>query len=354
MALRKLAKTAIIAGIATTGGTGIACAGAFAWWAVANYRKKSKRLRGMVVLITEASRGLGLAIAEEFGNRGAKLAITASDASELERARTLLVSKSAVGAEDILALYHDLHRPEEAKRLVREIVARFGRIDILVNNAGVIKIGPIEGETVEDFRQVMDENFFFGLECTLAVLPQMLEGGAGHIVNITSIGGKVALPQMLPYTASKFAAVGFSEGMNAELRSKKIYVTTVCPGLVRSNSHFNAGLATDAAREFRWLSLAVGFPGVSTSVRSAARKIIRAVISRKSEITISPLAIFAARLGNVCPTATMRAMHFVKFALPSSASGPKAICRGNEAQGGSVRPAIFLSQATVRRHNQPT
>jgi short-subunit dehydrogenase len=309
-------------------------------------------LHGKVVLITGASRGLGLALAEEFGNRGAKLALNARDAAELERARARLLELRAAQSEDIFTSAHDLRRPEEAVKLVEETTAHFGRIDILVNNAGVITVGPVENQNVQDFRDVMDANFFSGVQCTLAVMPQMLRRRYGRIVNVTSIGGKVAVPHLLPYTASKFAAVGFSEGLNAELRSKGIRVTTVCPGLMRTGSHLNAMFTGDAVREYRWFSLASGLPIVSTSARSAARKIVRAVISGKSEIAITPQAIAAARLGDICPTATMRLMQMMNHILPSPVSGVTGSYRGAEVRDKEVKPAVVLAEAAAGRYNQ--
>jgi len=337
---------------ALVAGTGFACGRILARHLTGSSERGPASLHGKVVLITGASRGLGLALAEEFGNRGARLALNARDAAELEGASARLLELRAARTEDVFTSAHDLRRAEEAEKLVEETTARFGRIDILVNNAGVITVGPVENQDVRDFRDVMDANFFSGVHCTLAVLPQMLRRGQGRIINITSIGGKVAVPHLLPYTASKFAAVGFSEGLNAELRSKGIRVTTVCPGLMRTGSHLNAIFTGDAAREYRWFSLAAGLPLVSTSARSAARKIVRAVISGKSEIAITPQAIVAARLGDICPTATMRLMQMMNRVLPSPVSGVTGSYRGAEVRGKEVKPAVVLAEAAAGRYNQ--
>jgi short-subunit dehydrogenase len=353
MGLRGLTRKAAVAGVALAG-TGLACTGALAWCAVAHSTRKLKTLRGKVVLITGGSRGLGLALAEEFGKRGAKLVLAARDVENLERARTLLLKGGAVDREaDVLILSHDLREPGEAEKLIQEATAEFERIDILLNNAGVITVGPVENQSLEDFRDAMDANFFSGLQCTLAVLPQMLARGDGSIVNITSIGGKIPVPHLLPYTASKFASVGFSEGLNAELRSKGIYVTTVCPGLMRTGSHINANFTGDAAREYRWFSLVAGLPGVSTSARAAARKIVRSVVSRKREIAITPQAMFATRVAGMCPSATMLAMETMNRVLPSPISGTTGNRRGAELRGMEVKRAAFLGNAAARRYNQP-
>jgi short-subunit dehydrogenase len=336
---------------------GIACAGGIMRALARRGTRKgiggSPSLHGKVVVITGASRGLGLALAEEFGRAGAKLALNARDGAELERARALLLERGAAQHEDIAVYPHDLRRPEEAERLVEQTTIRFGRVDVLVNNAGVITVGPVENQNMQDFHDVMDTNFFSGVHCTLSVLPQMLKRRHGNIVNITSIGGKVAVPHLLPYAASKFAAVGFSEGLNSELRSKGIRVTTVCPGLMRTGSHLNAIFAGDAAREYRWFSLAAGLPGISTSARSAARKIVRAVIAGKSEIAITPQAILASRLSDLCPTATMRVMQLMnKYVLPAPVHEPSGKHRGADVRDLEVKPAVVLGQAAARRYNQ--
>lgn len=352
MTLRRMLRKAATASIVVAG-AGVACTGALAVAAVANSRRKSERLYGKVALVTGASRGLGMAIAEELGRKGARLALAARDAAELERARALLIERGAVeNAEDIAILPCDLRNPQSAEWLIQQVTSLFGRIDILVNNAGVIQVGPIENQTVQDFRDVMDANFFSGLHCTVAILPQMLERGRGNIVNITSIGGKIAIPHLLPYTTSKFAAVGLSEGLNAELRSKGIRVTTVCPGLMRTGSHLNALFNGNAAKEYRWFSFAAGVPGLSASARTAARKIVRAMIVGKAEIAITPQAILATRIADLCPTATARTMQMLNAALPSAVPENGSSLRGADARSQEIKPAVFLTRAAARRYNE--
>jgi short-subunit dehydrogenase len=291
-------------------------------------------------------------MAEEFGRRGAKLVLTARDPWELERARQSLVERGAVrSAEEVLAIPADLRQVEEAKQVVERATEHFGRVDVLVNNAGVITVGPVENQRIEDFHAVMEANFFTGVHCALSVLPQMLERRSGTIVNIASIGGKIAVPHMLPYTASKFAAVGFSEGLHAELRAKGVHVLTVCPGLMRTGSHVSAQFAGDAEREYRWFSLAANLPGVSTSAACAARRIVRAVAAGETEIAITPQAIVAARLASVAPEAVALAMSMVNRLLPKATTG-KGTQRGADVRGMETKPAETVGDAAARRYNQ--
>jgi short-subunit dehydrogenase len=314
---------------------------------------RADRIRNKVVVITGGSRGLGLALAERLGREGAKLALSARDGEELERARSLLLRRHCVrNPHDIVLFPADLRKVEEAEELIRQTTRHFGQVDILINNAGIITVGPVVSQTLEDFRDAMDTNFFSGLHCTLAVLPQMLARRDGAIVNITSIGGKIAVPHLLPYVASKFAAVGFSEGLNVELRGKGIRVTTVCPGLMRTGSHLNAQFKGEAAREYSWFSVAAGIPGLSTSVRSAARKIVAAISQGKREIAITPQAIVAARFGNTMPAVTSWVLQLMNVALPSAPSGATRKYRGAEVRDMEVKPLTVLANAAAHRYNQ--
>jgi short-subunit dehydrogenase len=198
----------------------------------------------------------------------------------------------------------------------------------------------------------MEANFFSGLHCTLAVLPQMLGRRSGTIVNITSIGGKVAVPHLLPYTASKFAAVGLSEGLHAELGDKGVHVLTVCPGLMRTGSHVNALFSGDAEREYRWFSLGASLPGVSTSAQRAARKIVRSVIARDTEIAITPQAIFASRLAPLSPELTGKAMSVMARMLPDASGGTSSPERGINVRGLELEPAKRLGWSAARRYNE--
>ena len=339
---------AALAGAATVGAAALATAALAAAW-----RVRANRLQGKTVLITGSSRGLGLAMAREFGRRGARIVLTARDGGELDRARTLLLRQEVIdGPDEVLVLSADLRKPEEAERLVERVSNTWGGIDILVNNAGVITVGPIENQTLQDFHDVMDANFFTGLHCTLAVLPQMLARRGGTIVNIASIGGKVAVPHLLPYTASKFAAVGFSEGLHAELRHKGVHVLTVCPGLMRTGSHVNALFSGDAEREYRWFSLGASTPLVSTSARQAARRIVRAVIAGETEIAITPQAIVMSRLAQVAPEVTARLMGMVNRMLPEASESKSVPVRGMNVRGQEPISARSWGWSAARRYNE--
>jgi NAD(P)-dependent dehydrogenase (short-subunit alcohol dehydrogenase family) len=270
--------------------------------------------RGQVAVITGGSRGLGLALAERFGRAGARLVLAARNVEELTRARNLLLDRRAVrNPDDVLLIPADLTDSAQAASLIHHAIGHFGHIDVLINNAGVIEVGPVENQPLAAYRRAMATNFFAALHTTHAALPHLLERGAKSrtstarrpaIVNIASIGGKFAMPHLLPYIASKFALVGFSEGLHAELRHKGVRVTTVCPGLIRTGSHVQASFAGDQPAEHRWFSLAATTPGLAASTRVAANRIYNAVFDGRTEITITPQAWLAARLSGLAPITT--------------------------------------------------
>jgi NAD(P)-dependent dehydrogenase (short-subunit alcohol dehydrogenase family) len=329
--------------------TGIAAATAV--WA---FMPKTSRTN-QVVVITGGSRGLGLAIAERFARAGAKLVLAARNVEELNRARLLLLERRAIlSPDDVLLIPADLTDPDQATSLINHAIQHFGRIDVLINNAGIIEVGPVENQPLAAYRRAMATNFFAALYTTHAVLPHMLERGAKPhsirpaIVNIASIGGKLATPHMLPYTASKFALVGFSEGLHAELRCKGIRVTTVCPGLMRTGGHVQASFVGDQAKEHRWFSLAATTPILSASTQYAANRIYNAVLDGRAEITITPQAWLAARIHGLAPATTQWVAALVnEYILPAPTNTEQLTLGFDPRKSSSNRSRTLQDQ-----HNQ--
>ena len=334
-----------IAGAALVAGGSVVAAGAAS-------RRRREQIREKVVVVTGGSRGLGLALAEEFAAMGARIALAATDADELHRAKERLAAKFTMDSDQILTVKSDLRDAAQARSLIEWVTEFFGRMDILINNAGIITVGPIENQTVESFREVMDTNFFSSVHCPLAALPQMLDRRSGTIVNVASIGGKVAVPHLLPYTASKFAEVGFSEGLHAELRGKGIHVLTVCPGLMRTGSHLNALFSGNRAREYRWFSLLATTPGISVSARHAARRIVRGIVDKEAEIAISPQAALAARLAPIMPGMTGLMMSLMTRLLPNPVELGERTRKGWKSRQREPLPARTIGVSAAKRYNQ--
>jgi short-subunit dehydrogenase len=267
--------------------------------------KRSRVFTGQIVLITGGSTGLGLALAHRFGKAGLKLVLAARDADDLASAREELLASGSVGNEDdILLVDCDVSDKEQAAGLIAAAMNGFGQIDILINNAGVIEVGPALNQPIEAYESAMAIDFFGAVYTAYAALPFFLAQKSGTIVNISSIGGKVAVPHLLPYVAAKFALTGFSEGLHAELRDQNVLVTTVCPGLMRTGGEHHAHFRGQVDKEKAWFQTAARTPLLSASTEHAANCIFNAVNCGRSEIIITPQAWLAARFAGCAPETT--------------------------------------------------
>jgi short-subunit dehydrogenase len=311
-------------------------------------RSREADVAGQVALVTGGSRGLGLLIAEELVGRGCRVAICARDVRELEAAQRVL--ERAGGS--VLAVPCDVGDREQVARMVESIETELGPIEILVNNASIIQVGPLDSLDLGDFEQAMEVNYWGTVHATLSVLPGMRRTGTGRIANITSIGGKVAIPHLLPYDAAKFAALGFSEGLRAELAGEGISVTTVVPGLMRTGSPVNAFFKGDAEKEFAWFSLGDATPVSAMSARRAAREVVGALLRGEAEVTLSGQAKLLRIAHDLFPGATTDLLGMVNRMLPK-ASGPTSQVRGMElATAVSPSPLTGMMNRAARRNNQ--
>lgn len=282
-----------------------------------NLAARRKRARfsfqGRSVIISGGSRGLGLVMARQLAAKGARLTLLARNADELERAENELKSSGA----EVLTITCDVRRQEQVDAAVEAVVEHYGTVDVLINNAGVIQVGPLDHMTLEDFEEAFAIHLYAPLFCSLAVLPVMRRAGHGRIVNISSVGGKIAVPHLLPYTASKFALNGLSEGLRAELRRENIFVTTVCPGLMRTGSARNALFKGQHRREYAWFAISDALPLLSMDAKAAARQILRACRRGAPRLVIG-LHIKAAVLFNeVFPGAMAALLSTANRLLPS-------------------------------------
>lgn len=295
-------------------------------------------LTGKVVLITGGSRGLGLAMARQFAAKGARVAICARDAAELDRARDDLAGRGA----QVYTVTCDVTVPLQVATMLAAVKARLGPTDILVNNAGIIAVGPLETMTLADFQEAMNVNFWSTVYTTLAVLPEMRSRGAGRIVNISSIGGKIPVPHLLPYCASKFAVTGFSEGLRAELMKDGIYVTTVCPGLMRTGSPPNADFKGQHRKEYAWFSIGDSIPGLSMSAARAARQVVSACQHGVSEVTLGLPAKLAVRIHGVLPGIDTELQTLASRLLPSAGGIGTAKAKGHESYS-AASPSVLTT-----------
>jgi NAD(P)-dependent dehydrogenase (short-subunit alcohol dehydrogenase family) len=245
---------------------------------------------GKTVVIAGGSRGLGLELVREWTSRGARVAFCARTAADVQRAAEELRH----AGREVLGLMCDVTSRDDVEKFIGTVAERWQQIEVLVNNAGIIQAGPIESTTLEDFRSSIDTHFWGPLYATRVALP-FLRRERGRIVNIASIGGKISVPHMLPYSAGKFALVGFSEGLRTELARHNVRVTTVCPSLIRTGSPRNASFKGKHRVEYAWFSISDSLPMLSINSQSAARQIVNATARGQAFLSFTPFARMAIR-----------------------------------------------------------
>jgi len=329
-------RTLLIGAAGTLAAGALASAGALVAAGALVRRMRMADMSGKVVLITGGSRGLGFAIAREFVRLGSKVAICARDQGELDRAAAEL---RRLGGS-VMTVSCDVANLEQVRQTVERIKQELGSIDVLVNNAGNISVGPIETQTIDDFREAMDVMFWGQVNTILAVLPEMQQRRSGWIANISSIGGKVSAPHLLPYSCAKFASTGLSEGLTAELAKDGIHVTTVIPGLMRTGSHVNAFFKGDNKAEYTWFSLSATSPLTSISARRAARSIVKAIRRGQAELILSVPAKLAVAVHGMLPGTTARLMGMTNRVLPGTGADDKSRHRGHECESAISRSRL--------------
>ena len=220
---------------------------------------------------------------------------------------------------EVLIVPADVRRRHAVDRAVAQAVERYGRIDVVINNAGIIQVGPIDHMRVADYEDAMATHFWGPLYTTMAALPHMRRQGEGRITNISSIGGRISVPHLVPYSASKFALVGLSDGLRAELARYNISVTTVCPGLMRTGSPVNAMFKGQRPQEYAWFAISDSLPLTSIEVGRAARQIVEATRRGDAELVITLQAKLAILARTVAPELFADFMEIMNRLLPEPA-----------------------------------
>ena len=311
--------------------------------------RRGYNLRDKVVLITGGSRGLGLALAREFAYQGARIVICGRDPDTLKRAQRELATQPS----QTLAIPCDVTDQQQVSQLIRTVYQHWQRIDVVVNNAGTITVGPMEVMTHADYEEAMNLHFWAPLYTTLAVLPDMRRRGEGRIVNIASVGGKLSVPHLLPYCASKFALVGLSEGLRSELIHDGIHVTTVCPGLMRTGSPQNAQFKGQHQAEYAWFSISDSLPFLSMDAQRAARQIIKACKQGSAEVVLSLPAQLAVTFHGLFPKLTASVLATANQLLPAPGGIGTTRARGKES-ASALSPSVLttLGERAAQHFNQ--
>jgi short-subunit dehydrogenase len=314
------------------------------WW-----RERSYDLNGKTVLLTGGSRGLGLTMARQLVQSGAQVALCARDEAELQRVQTELKQHSG----EILALTCDVTDQTQVEQMVQQVKERFGAIDILINNAGTDIVGPLESLTMQDYDDTMKLHFWAPLYTSYAVLPEMRQRRAGRIVNISSIGGKIVSPHMVAYCASKFALTGLSEGMQTELASAGVAVTTVCPGFIHTGVVDHAIMKGQHRKEFAWFSIGDSLPLLSASAEEVAQRTISALKRGDAEVIVPFPAWLSAKFSALFPGLTANLLSLTNRLLPKSGGMGQERAFGRDSHSFWAPSWLTsLSNRAARRNNE--
>jgi NAD(P)-dependent dehydrogenase (short-subunit alcohol dehydrogenase family) len=314
-------------------------------------RQVLPQLAGRNIIITGGSRGLGLAMVRASLEHDAEVTFCSRTSADIEAA-TEILSEEFPG-KSFQGFIYDVRDAQQ----VREFAEKFRRerraLNLLINNAGVIEVGPAESMTREDFERSLATHFWGPFQLIDALLPALRES-QGHIANIASIGGRISVPHLLPYSVGKFALVGYSEGLAHELAKDGISVTTVCPGLMRTGSARHAWFKGDEEAEHAWFNLASALPLITISAEEAAQRILIATLKREAVCNFPWTTQAAVVAQNFFPKLTNSLLQTIDGFLPGMLSHTDdERIRGNHVGTGGV-PAILttLGEQAANRLNE--
>jgi NAD(P)-dependent dehydrogenase (short-subunit alcohol dehydrogenase family) len=339
-------------------GTGL---GLGSLWAY-NRIKKAQRAfvyRGRVVLISGGSRGLGLVLARQLARRRALISLLARDEAELQKAKAMIEKELPLA--HVIYQVCDVKDPLQVNVAVKATVQAFGRLDVVINNAGVISTMPYENSGAAEFDDAMETHFWGAHNVIQAALPYLKHFGGGRILNVSSIGGKVAVPHLAPYCASKFALLGYSKTLRAELTRYNIYVTTISPGLMRTGSIGHAQVKGQVEKEFSWFAWSSSLPFLTVNAEQAAREILEAGREGRAELVISWPAKAAVTFQNFFPELFADLSSLANRLLPrptqigsaSAGHGRSALREGRDAHSWRTPAfATALSAAAAQKNNE--
>ncbi len=288
--------------------------------------RRAVSFRDQTVVISGGSRGLGLLLARQLADGGARLALVARTAQDLEAAADDLETRT--GRRPFVAAC-DVRQRDAVEAAVTRIAAEVGPPSVLVHDAGVIEVGPLEHMDEADYREALGVHFWGAYYLTEAVRPHLPRDGSGRIGYVSSVAGRVAVPHLGPYSASKHALVGYADAVRAELAADGVRVTTITPGLMRTGSPPNVTVKGDHEKEYAWFALSDANPLVSMDAERAAAKILDALRHGDPALTLTLTARLGAALDGLAPGVAGRLAALANRLLPD-AVGPA----GDRRQSG--------------------
>jgi NAD(P)-dependent dehydrogenase (short-subunit alcohol dehydrogenase family) len=286
-------------------------------------------LRGQVAVVCGGSRGLGRALARELLRKGASVAICGRDARSLEATRVWLEGSGGT----VFARVCDLGDEQQTLAFFRDVERELGPADVVIANAATILVAPIETLSPADFDSAMRETFGTATRAALAALPGMQARRSGTIAFVTSIGGRVGVPHLAPYSAAKFAEVGFAEALGAEVAKDGVRILRVYPGLMRTGSHTHALFRGQSERELGWFGAGAVTPLLSIDAERAARRVVRAILDGDRRLTLTPAARLATVLHDFMPGLWSTLSEIAGRLLPRA---PEASDRAEDRSGADL------------------
>jgi NAD(P)-dependent dehydrogenase (short-subunit alcohol dehydrogenase family) len=286
---------------------------------------------------------------------------SARDELELTAASRILAA--AVPGARFVPHVCDVRDEKAVAAVVSEVASGRERLQVAVHVAGVIQVGHADAVTLGHFHDAVDTMLWGPVHLALACLPTMRDAGFGRIGVVSSVGGLVAVPRLVPYSVAKFGAVGLAEGLHAELSGTGVTVTAVTPGLMRTGGHTHARFVDDAVADYAWFAPMASLPGLSISAERAARRIVSGVLAGRPTVELTPLTIVGRRVHGLAPATTVRAMGLASRLLPGPsgrAQDPMATdapaVEGRTARqrlSSSVVDALsVLGERAARRNNE--
>jgi NAD(P)-dependent dehydrogenase (short-subunit alcohol dehydrogenase family) len=322
-------------------------------WAASRVLRSQRAisLADRVVVISGGSRGLGLVLARQLAAEGARLALLARTPADLDAALDDLRERTGATA---LAIPCDVSRREAVDAAIREVVEKLGGVDALVHNAGVIEVGPERHMTEADYREALGVHFWGAYYLTEAVRPHLPRDGSARIAYVSSVGGRVGVPHLAPYAASKHALVGYADALRAELAADGIRVTTVTPGLMRTGSPPNATFKGQHEKEYAWFAISDATPFLSTSAERAAERIVDAFRHGDPALTITLVAKLAAAVDEVMPGLTGTVLKWANRLLPepTDAAGDRKRTGWESFSDAAPSPLTELSDEATVENNE--
>jgi len=309
-------------------------------------------LKDKTVVITGGARGLGFALTRLCLEEGARASYCSRTAEDLASAEAMLSEEFP--KENFLCVQCDVQDPAQVDRFIQQTLQKFQTIDVLINNAGSIEVGPLESMTREDFERSIATHLWGPYQTINAALPA-LRASQGSIANIASIGGRISVPHLLPYSAGKFALVGYSEGLAHELVKDGISVTTVCPGLMRTGSAGHAWFKVNHQAEHAWFSIAAATPFVTIRAEEAARQIMIATLKREAICNFPWTTKLAVLANSLSPNLTNSVLKIVNELLPKSPGymSSQSRRRGSQSESGwSPSLLTLLGERAADRLNE--